>query len=573
VNNANATANYDYVVTDANDAIVFVAADLPIDMDILGEGTFHIYGLSYTGTLDANTLVEGQLVSGIISDTCADVSNNFITVNRTPCTITGCDAGMVMLSDSTSVISICPDGTSDLFSFINTSLSVDASYAYFLTDNADNIIQQISNGYNADVLAIGTYNIYGVSYVGTFDPATTAAGLPISGILASDCAVATTNFIAVNVYDCSVETPCADLFFSECLEQGGANKMLEIFNPTNIAVDLSAYAVNIYTNGGAAPLTVQLAGSVAPYSVFTMACVGQNGNNLDPALAAVADTIVAGATFTGNDAIELTHDAMAIDIIGEIGVDPGNTGWALGVSSTSNHDLVRRAYVRSGNIDWSVVSGQWVSYNQNDFSHLGTHTYDNCVDPGIAGFVVTNVDINEGAGSVTLLVQLPNVTGTVNVDLTYTGTATGGTDYATTLLTLSFDPNNTTRIITINLADDTEIEPIETIIVTLSNVTGVTWANPVCTVNVFDNETVGVTEQSLGETKVYPVPVSDVLNIQSTEEVNAYEVYDVMGRKVLSASGLRTSLVTLSTENLPAGQYMLVIRNSKGMTRKSIVKS
>jgi hypothetical protein len=573
VNNANATANYDYVVTDANDAILFVAADLPIDMDILGEGTFHIYGLSYTGTLNQNTITEGQLVSGIASDTCADVSNNFITVNRTPCIITGCDAGTVLLSDSTTVISICPDGTSDLMSFGNTSQSVDALYAYFLTDANGGIIQQVTNGYNADVLAVGTYNVYGVSYVGTLDPSTLAAGLPIAGVLASDCAEATANAIVIQVYDCSLEIPCAELFFSEYVEQSQANKVLEIFNPTNTTIDLSTYVVNIYSNGSANPLSVQLAGSIAPYDVFVMACVGQNGNNLDAAISAVADTVVAGATFTGNDAVELTNDATAIDIIGEIGVDPGNGGWAIGAASTANTVLVRRAYVRAGTTDWTVSSGQWLTYDQNDWSHLGGHDYENCVDPGIAGFVVTNVDINEGAGSVTLLVQYPSVTSSVNVELTYTGTATGGTDYATTVLSVTFDPNNTTQIITINLADDSEIESTETIVVTLADVNGLTWANPVCTVNVFDNETVGVTEQTLGEVKVYPVPASDVLNIESSSEVNAYEVIDVVGRKVMSASGLRASKLSVPTEALPAGQYILLVKNNNGTTHKSFVKS
>jgi hypothetical protein len=123
----------------------------------------------------------------------------------------------------------------------------------------------------------------------------------------------------------------------------------------------------------------------------------------------------------------------------------------------------------------------------------------------------------------------PDVKSSVNVELIYTGTATGGTDYATTVLSVTFDPNNTTQIITINLADDTEIESTETIVVTLADVNGLTWANPVCNVNVFDNETVGVTEQTLGEVKVYSIPTSDVLTVQSANEVNAYEVLDVFG--------------------------------------------
>ena len=42
---------------------------------------------------------------------------------------------------------------------------------------------------------------------------------------------------------------CSELFFSEYVEGSSINKALEIYNPTNNAVDLSNYTIERYANG------------------------------------------------------------------------------------------------------------------------------------------------------------------------------------------------------------------------------------------------------------------------------------------------------------------------------------
>ena len=44
-------------------------------------------------------------------------------------------------------------------------------------------------------------------------------------------------------------TDCNDLFISEYVEGWSNNKALEIYNPTDEAIDLSAYMVIRYSNG------------------------------------------------------------------------------------------------------------------------------------------------------------------------------------------------------------------------------------------------------------------------------------------------------------------------------------
>jgi len=48
----------------------------------------------------------------------------------------------------------------------------------------------------------------------------------------------------------TVTAPCSELYFSEYLEGSSNNKALEIYNPTNAAINLSTYSVKAYNNGG-----------------------------------------------------------------------------------------------------------------------------------------------------------------------------------------------------------------------------------------------------------------------------------------------------------------------------------
>ena len=63
---------------------------------------------------------------------------------------------------------------------------------------------------------------------------------------------------------------CNDLFISECVEGWSNNKALEIYNPTDAAIDLSAYMVIRYSNGSTSASSgsaVQLTGTLAAGAV------------------------------------------------------------------------------------------------------------------------------------------------------------------------------------------------------------------------------------------------------------------------------------------------------------------
>ncbi len=69
--------------------------------------------------------------------------------------------------------------------------------------------------------------------------------------------------------------------------------------------------------------------------------------------------------------------------------------------------------------------------------------------------------------------------------------------------------------------------------------------------------------------KVFPNPVSDVVNISSKTIIDKVELYNVLGEKVLQS----TNTKTLNVESLNAGIYILkVFSNDESATKKIVIK-
>jgi len=164
---------------------------------------------------------------------------------------------------------------------------------------------------------------------------------------------------------------CANLFFSEYFEGSSWNKALEIYNPTNDTINLSNYEVKRYTNGSpTATATLNLAGQLLPDEVYVIVHSSADSATLH----IKADTITSFANFNGDDALAIFRltDSILIDIIGEIGIDPG-TEWIVGTGSTFNNTLVRKPSTHQGQIDWTASVTEWDVFPIDDSSHIGFH--------------------------------------------------------------------------------------------------------------------------------------------------------------------------------------------------------
>ncbi len=188
---------------------------------------------------------------------------------------------------------------------------------------------------------------------------------------------------AVGTFSLMTATATADLLISEYVEGSGFNKALEIYNTDPaVTVDLGADGCVIegYQNGATtAGFTVSLGGTVSPDSVFTLA-----HTDADPALTSAADQISGSLNYNGDDAVALRCGGTLVDVVGQIGFDPGSE-WGSGDTSTQNNTIRRQITVCTGDADGSDAFDptiEWDGFAQNTFDGIGSHTA-NCGGPDV----------------------------------------------------------------------------------------------------------------------------------------------------------------------------------------------
>ena len=124
----------------------------------------------------------------------------------------------------------------------------------------------------------------------------------------------------------------ADLIITETLDgtlSGGLPKALEISNTGALPVDLSAYEIAVYANGGTTPNTVSaLSGTIAAKSAYTFTASGSAGAYNTVWGSAPSDGAVTAISSNGDDvyALRLLDDTI-IDVCGVIGQDGSGEVW------------------------------------------------------------------------------------------------------------------------------------------------------------------------------------------------------------------------------------------------------
>jgi predicted extracellular nuclease len=238
-----------------------------------------------------------------------------------------------------------------------------------------------------------------------------------------------------------------DLFISEYIEGSSNNKAIEIYNGTGSSVDLAAggYKIQMFFNGAAtAGLTINLTGTVAAGDVYVVAHASANATIL-----AQADQTNSSPWFNGDDAVALLKGTTVLDVVGQIGVDPG-TEWGTGLTSTADNTLRRKSTICAGDpngTDAFDPSAEWDGYATDTFGGLGAHSANCATNATIVlscgsmlyvplGSAATrSVTASDADGIVTSL-DLTSVTpspsaGTISRTAFTAASSTGGTATAT----------------------------------------------------------------------------------------------------------------------------------------------
>ncbi|HVJ21498.1 MAG TPA: hypothetical protein VM686_39075 [Polyangiaceae bacterium] len=165
------------------------------------------------------------------------------------------------------------------------------------------------------------------------------------------------------------------LVFSEYVEGSSTYKALEITALTDSS--LEGCRVALYFNGGTSASGSELEGTLLAGESHVIC-----SSSLSEVIGGCDESV--GLTFNGDDAIALECDGVVIDVIGQIGFDPGTT-WGTGDLALVDHTLRRRCEVELGDIDPFDVfepSGQWLGFARDSFDDLGSRS---CAEPGSAG--------------------------------------------------------------------------------------------------------------------------------------------------------------------------------------------
>ncbi|TXF87137.1 T9SS type A sorting domain-containing protein [Neolewinella aurantiaca] len=185
--------NFNYVVTDTNNVVFFVAFTDQIDFEQLPVGTCRVYGLGYNGIIIATP---GD-VAGVdqLASQCNALSPNFVSViKELPV------GGTVATADGETEVSVCSqDGIADIVTAVSTGAEGE-NFVFIITD-ADNTILEILDGdsFDFDAAPYGVCRIWGLSYQG--DLLAEAGADAGAGSLASACSDLSENFITVTRED------------------------------------------------------------------------------------------------------------------------------------------------------------------------------------------------------------------------------------------------------------------------------------------------------------------------------------------------------------------------------------
>jgi hypothetical protein len=228
------------------------------------------------------------------------------------------------------------------------------------------------------------------------------------------------------------QNTCNELFISEYVEGWSNNKALEIYNPTNNAIDLSGYFVSRYSNGATTATvanSIQLSGTVPAKGVYVAVLqkLDPNGTGQE---APVWDSLQARADgfycpdynvtnafyWNGNDAVLLAKGTLPttattvinptnvtgfaiVDVFGKIGENPANeTGTAsgndgawssqfpystgAGILITKDHSMIRKSTILKGQVtnpsffdpllEWDSIPAVVVRLDANGDTLFGT---------------------------------------------------------------------------------------------------------------------------------------------------------------------------------------------------------
>ena len=390
------TGSLTLLVVDPVDGVILSSASgSAVNFEGLGDGLLDVVAVSHDSPLDANSIQTGMPLSGVTSSGCFSLSEQQYVIFIETCESPACDGGTMLDASGSDEVLACltPDGTIVAFGYYSEAVEDDFLFAICTVE--DTIITTIEVPfYDFTDLGVNDYHVWGISTQGEFDSTTIAPGAFVGGATALECDSIGASALFISILECGEAGLCDDLIISEYVEGDSHNKAIELFNPSEVEIDLTPYTMELYNNGATEPnQELNLTGSIPQGGTYVI-----GNSQATPALQNLSDVTSQLTWYNGNDALVLSKNGEAIDIVGVVGQDPGDA-WTVSSGSMSEHTLVRKPNVGHGTTDWEESQAQWDSYPQDTFDFLGSHQVT-CGGLGTmsVGFDAPELYVNEGGG-------------------------------------------------------------------------------------------------------------------------------------------------------------------------------
>jgi len=391
------TGSLTLLVVDPVDGVILSSASgSAVNFEGLGDGLLDVVAVSHDSPLDANSIQTGMPLSGVTSSGCFSLSEQQYVIFIETCESPACDGGTLLDASGSDEVLACltPDGTIVAFGYYSEAVEDDFLFAICTVE--DTIITTIEVPfYDFTDLGVNDYHVWGISTQGEFDSTTIAPGAFVGGATALECDSIGASALFISILECGEAGLCDDLIISEYVEGDSHNKAIELFNPSEVEIDLTPYTMELYNNGATEPnQELNLTGSIPQGGTYVI-----GNSQATPALQNLSDVTSQLTWYNGNDALVLSKNGEAIDIVGVVGQDPGDAWTVSSGGAMAEHTLVRKPNVGHGTTDWEESQAQWDSYPQDTFDFLGSHQVT-CGGLGTmsVGFDAPELYVNEGGG-------------------------------------------------------------------------------------------------------------------------------------------------------------------------------
>jgi len=472
-----------------------------------GTATYDVSGTANTNTIGeltwTNDLTGG---SGTIAvSTSWTITAIPVGVGANLITVSGTNNASLSAQDSVTITRDAPPATNISFTASSASVAENAgTYIVTVTKSLaeGNVSGEVGLSGTATEGGGDDYTIDTTNF--TMNGATTSATFTVTvnnnGDLSAETVILTlANVAGGTIVSPSVFTltinPLSVLLISEVADPSdNANaRFVELYNAGGSSINLpdTSYYLARQANGNTNTIVnLALTGTVAAGSTYIIAVSAADYASAYPS-APAPNQIFSSLTINGDDGVFLFvgggyGTGTVSDAYGVLGVDGTGEPWEY-----EDTRAVRTSTVTQANATWTA--SEW---------HIPASAAVADMTPGVhpdgAPTVLTNVfffaasaSANENSGTFVVTVFKSLAEGNVSGEIGLGGTATegGGNDY--TIDTTNFTMNGTTTsaTFTISINNDILTEVSETVILSLTNVSGGTLSSPaIFTLTIVDND-------------------------------------------------------------------------------------